>query len=105
MIYLRKPERLLTSGRRPTAERRPCNFQIKFGGSFVAMAEQSGNLNRSSDGREQRIRAIVRVNSVGTIVEVRTRRSLEATDQTGRNKLKIPKTDTTKHRRHKLTDS
>ncbi len=70
LIYLRKGERLLlrVEGRSPNDD--PAMFRVKFGGSFVAMAggkdddaptiEKTDTINDSG----------VRVNSVGTIVEV-----------------------------------
>lgn len=70
LVYLRKPEKLLLriEGRSPNDD--AATFRIKFGGSFVALTgrktedapkvESLGEVNESG----------VRVNSVGTIIEV-----------------------------------
>ena len=68
LIYLRKPEKLVLriQGRSPDDE--AATFQIKFGGSFIALkgksSEDSGAPTVESDETGK-----VRVNSVGTIIE------------------------------------
>lgn len=69
VIYLRKPEKLIlrVEGRTPNDD--PATFRIKFAGSFVAAAdtgEQEPELPKVKVSNKRRIR----VNSVGTIVEV-----------------------------------
>lgn len=69
LIYLRKPEKLLIriEGRPPDDD--PATIQIKFGGSFVAIKESSGN-----EPAAPIVATIeagdIRVNSVGTILKV-----------------------------------
>lgn len=71
LIYLRKPERLILriEGRTPNDD--PAPFRIKFAGSFIAIRAQKGaeapSIDRAPDSDESR----TRVNSVGTIIEVR----------------------------------
>lgn len=70
VIYLRKPEKMIlrVQGRTPGDE--PAVFRIKFAGSFIASAEPATpdepSLPKVTPGNESGIR----VNSVGTIVEV-----------------------------------
>ena len=70
LIYLRKGERLLLriEGRTPNDD--PASFRIKFAGSFAALAGRKGedapSIESSTDSEEAR----VKVNSVGTIIEV-----------------------------------
>lgn len=69
LIYLRKPERLIlrVQGRPPGDD--PASFQIKFGGSFVALAptkdEGAPVIERPANDSG------IEVNSVGTIVAVK----------------------------------
>jgi hypothetical protein len=70
LVYLRKPERLIlrVEGRSPNDD--PATFRIRFGGSFVALAgEKSSEAPKIKDS-EVDVEAGIRVNSVGTIVEV-----------------------------------
>jgi hypothetical protein len=71
VIYLRKPERLIlrVEGRTPNDD--PATFRIKFAGSFQALGE-----NEQPDAPDEpkvasRSDSDVRVNSVGTIIQVK----------------------------------
>ncbi|MFN0279341.1 MAG: hypothetical protein ACKVRN_12160 [Pyrinomonadaceae bacterium] len=70
LVYLRKPERLIlrVEGRSPNDD--PATFRIKFAGSFIALAEQKTQDTPTIARREVEVESGVRVNSVGTIVEV-----------------------------------
>jgi hypothetical protein len=70
LIYLRKGERLVlrVEGRSPNDD--PAEFRIKFGGSFIAITGQKTE-DAPTVARTQSINESgIRVNSVGTIVEV-----------------------------------
>ncbi len=86
LIYLRKPARLIlrVEGRTPNDD--PATFRIKFAGSFVALAaietEDAPVVERS----ERNENSGIRVNSVGTIIEVlpqpvEEKRSIEAEEK------------------------
>ena len=68
LIYLRKPEKLLLRVQGRSPDDYAASFQIKFGGSFVALkgkaAAESEAPTVDSDATGK-----VRVNSVGTIIE------------------------------------
>lgn len=70
LIYMRRGERLIlrVQGRSPNDD--PATFQVKFGGSFIALAAEKAveapKVASSSETNESG----VRVNSVGTIVAV-----------------------------------
>lgn len=70
LVYLRKPEKLLlrVEGRSPNDD--PATFRIKFAGSFVAV--EGGADNNAPEVADVRAEneSGVRVNSVGTIIEV-----------------------------------
>lgn len=70
LVYLRKPEKLLLriEGRSPNDD--PATFRIKFAGSFLAV--EGGMDNVTPEVAETRAdnESGVRVNSVGTIIEV-----------------------------------
>lgn len=70
LIYLRKPERLIlrVEGRSPNDD--PSTYKIKFGGSFIALSEQNSQSAPVIKNTEVVAESGVRVNSVGTIVEV-----------------------------------
>jgi len=70
LIYLRKNERLIlrVEGRSPNDD--PASFQIKFGGSFIALAPEKTIAEPTVAGSNQTSESGVRVNSVGTIIEV-----------------------------------
>lgn len=70
VIYLRKPERLLlrVQGRTPGDD--PATFRIKFAGSFVASKLQEPPLEPALPTVTAKNESGIRVNSVGTIVEV-----------------------------------
>ncbi len=70
LIYLRKPERLIlrVEGRSPNDD--PATFRIKFAGSFIALAEQKQEGNPAIAKRQVDPESGIRVNSVGTIVEI-----------------------------------
>jgi len=69
LVYLRKPEKMLLriEGRSPNDD--AASFRIKFGGSFVALAPQKADDGPRIESSET-IESGVRVNSVGTIVEI-----------------------------------
>lgn len=70
LVYLRKNERLILriEGRSPNDD--PATFRIKFGGSFIALAGEKGSDAPSVKKSDESKESGVRVNSVGTIVEV-----------------------------------
>ncbi len=69
LVYLRKPERLMLriEGRTPNDD--PAEFQIKFAGSFVAMAAKGEEAPPKLAATAERNPEGIRVNSVGTILE------------------------------------
>ena len=81
LVYLRKPERLILriEGRSPNDD--PATFRIKFAGSFIALAEKTQQETPTVARRDNE--SGVRVNSVGTIVEVvpKTQPSPKATPE------------------------
>lgn len=70
LIYLRKTERLIlrVEGRSPNDD--PATFLIKFAGSFIALAEQKAQQDPPVPKQEINPESGIRVNSVGTIVEI-----------------------------------
>lgn len=70
LIYMRKPERLILRVQGRTPDDDPATFQIKFGGSFMAMAEKSDDQTPKLERTEEVSDAGIKVNSVGTIVAV-----------------------------------
>jgi len=68
LLYLRKPEKLIlrVQGRTPGDE--PASFQIKFAGSFVALASDADD---AAPKVESATDTGVTVNSVGTIIATR----------------------------------
>ncbi|CAN5385597.1 hypothetical protein BH20ACI2_BH20ACI2_23840 [soil metagenome] len=70
LIYLRKPARLIlrVEGRTPNDD--PATFRIKFAGSFVALAAKETEEAPVVERSERDDSSGVRVNSVGTIIEV-----------------------------------
>ena len=75
LIYLRKPERLLlrVEGRPPGDE--PATFRIKFAGSFVALKPSKVTEEAKPVAAVKKEETGVRVNSVGTIIEVKPKQS------------------------------
>ena len=71
LIYLRKPERMLlrVEGRSPGDE--PATFRIKFGGSFVARKAAKSESGAKPITKTTKIDSGIKVNSVGTIIEVK----------------------------------
>lgn len=94
VVYLRKPEKLLlrVQGRTPNDD--PATFRVKFAGSFVAL--------QTSESEEPKLPEIktnenaeIRVNSVGTIVEIRPKPASKQTTTAaaaGVEKTKPPET-------------
>lgn len=82
LIYLRKGERLLLriEGRSPNDD--PAMFRVKFGGSFVAMA--GGKENEAPTIQNSGNESEFRVNTVGTIVEVKPKA------KPGKSSVEIP---------------
>lgn len=71
LIYLRRGERLLLriDGRSPNDD--PATYRIKFGGSFIALAgAEKGDSAPTIKDAEEGNESGLRVNSVGTIIEV-----------------------------------
>lgn len=70
LIYLRKPARLIlrVEGRTPNDD--AATFKIKFAGSFVALAAKETEQAPVVDRSERDERSGIKVNSVGTIIEV-----------------------------------
>ncbi|CAN5586270.1 hypothetical protein BH10ACI1_BH10ACI1_09160 [soil metagenome] len=69
IIYLRQPEKLIlrVEGRSPNDE--PATFQVKFAGSFLA--EKTPTENNNAPQVKSENQSDVRVNSVGTIIEIK----------------------------------
>ncbi len=70
LVYLRKPERLVlrVQGRTPNDD--PAVFRIKLGGSFIALSGQQTDEAPVVSRAGERNESGIRVNSVGTIIEV-----------------------------------
>ena len=71
LIYLRKGERLILriEGRTPNDD--SASFQIKFGGSFLALAPEKTDAAPTIEKNDVSRESSVTVNSVGTIVEIK----------------------------------
>ena len=111
-IYLRKPEKLIlkVEGRTPNDD--PASFLIKFEGSFLAMTATKESEEAKLPEVKSETDSEVKVNSVGTIIEVKpkptpTPRATVARNSRRRNTkttttpeplstIKTPKTTTTK---------
>jgi hypothetical protein len=82
VLYLRKPERLLlrVEGRTPGDD--PANFTVKFAGGFIALAPEKSVVpdKKSETIGATRQETGVRVNSVGTILEVLPKKKVEKTE-------------------------
>lgn len=70
VIYLRKPEKMIlrVQGRTPGDD--PATFRIKFAGSFVASTQTEPDAEPSLPNLTAKNESGIRVNSVGTIVEI-----------------------------------
>ncbi len=70
VIYLRKPEKMIlrVQGRTPGDD--PATFRIKFAGSFLASTQSEPGAEPTLPTVTARNESGVRVNSVGTIVEI-----------------------------------
>lgn len=70
LIYMRKAERLIlrVQGRTPNDD--AASYRIKFAGSFIALAGKKDDIAPKLSQSEEVSDAGIRVNSVGTIVEV-----------------------------------
>jgi hypothetical protein len=70
VIYLRRPARLLLriEGRSPNDD--PATFRVKFAGSFIAMAGTEKDDAPVIDRSEKSDSSGIKVNSVGTIIQV-----------------------------------
>lgn len=71
VIYLRKPERLILRVQGRTPDDNPATFQIKFAGSFVAVKDSGENRQPELPTVKKNDTTGIRVNSVGTIIEVK----------------------------------
>ena len=71
VVYLRQPQKLIlrVEGRTPTDD--PATFRIKFAGSFQAVAATAETEESKQPEVTSRQETDVRVNSVGTIIEVK----------------------------------
>lgn len=71
VIYLRQPQKLIlrVEGKSPTDE--PATFRIKFAGSFEAMASVAETDESKQPEVKSNEQGDIRVNSVGTIIEVK----------------------------------
>ncbi len=71
VIYLRQPQKLIlrVEGKSPTDE--PASFRIKFAGSFEAMASVAETDESKQPEVKSNEQGDIRVNSVGTIIEVK----------------------------------
>ena len=71
VIYLRQPAKLILriEGRTPNDD--PANFRIKFAGSFVPLTAVAENTSAEMPEVKSNNQTDVRVNSVGTIIEVK----------------------------------
>lgn len=99
LIYLRKPEKLLLriEGRSPNDD--PATFRIRFGGSFIALADQRVEAPPKVGSSRDPGASGVRVNSVGTIVEVipkpqKTKKTIADTSAETSAPVKEKKTET-----------
>jgi hypothetical protein len=120
-IYLRKPEKLIlrVEGRTPNDD--PATYSIKFEGSFLAMAASEKNEEPKQPEVKEETESEVKVNSVGTIIEVKpkatpTPRRTVARNNRRRNAktttvpepvstIKTPKTKTEEVEPEKKTES
>jgi outer membrane biosynthesis protein TonB len=70
VVYMRRPERIIlrVQGRTPNDD--AATYRIKFAGSFIALAGKSDDTAPKLTQPEEVSDAGIRVNSVGTIVEV-----------------------------------
>jgi hypothetical protein len=89
LIYLRRPARLIlrVEGRTPNDD--PATFKIKFAGSFVALAAREAEDAPVVERSERDERSGIRVNSVGTIIEV-LRKKVEKVETTQAEKEADP---------------
>ncbi|MBS1794575.1 MAG: hypothetical protein JSS81_12010 [Acidobacteria bacterium] len=71
VIYLRQPEKLIlrVEGKTPTDE--PATFRIKFAGSFAPLTGIAATAETKEPEVKKKEEGDVRVNSVGTIIEVK----------------------------------
>lgn len=86
-LYFRKPEKLIlrVEGRTPNDD--PATFQVKFEGSFLAMAatRKSDQVNAPEVKEETESESEVKVNSVGTIIEVKPKPTPTPKETVARN--------------------
>jgi len=91
VIYLRQPQKLIlrVEGKTPTDE--PASFRIKFAGSFEAVA----GIAETDETKEPEVKSNeqgdVRVNSVGTIIEVKPKPKPTPKSTTAKVEKKEPK--------------
>ncbi len=81
IVYLRKAERLILRVEARSPNDDPATFRIKFAGSFVALAPQKPQDIPTIKTSEVIAESGVRVNSVGTIVEVLPKAPLPAEER------------------------
>jgi hypothetical protein len=71
VIYLRKPEKLIMRVQGRTPNDNPATYRIKFAGAFVALQKTEAGDEPKLPEVKTNENSEVRVNSVGTIIEVR----------------------------------
>ena len=92
VIYLRQPQKLIlrVEGKTPTDE--PASFRIKFAGSFEPLA---GTFAETDESKQPEVKSNeqgdIRVNSVGTIIEVKPKS--KPTPKTTASKVETKKVD------------
>lgn len=88
VIYLRKPEKLILriQGRTPNDD--PATFTIKFAGSFAPAPALAENEIPEKPEVKSEIESGVRVNSVGTIIEVKPKPTPEPKIEVAKNETK-----------------
>ena len=98
-IYLRKPEKLIlrVEGRSPNDD--AATFSIKFEGSFQALAASGATTDTDTPRVKSETAGAVRVNSVGTILEVPAKpepeKTVATTTKKPARKTTAPKDDST----------
>jgi hypothetical protein len=105
VIYLRKPEKLILRIEGRTPNDNPAAYRIKFAGSFVAL--QAG-----AETEEPKLPEIksdennsVRVNSVGTIIEIKPKPTPQPKETTAKVERENKPEDETKEERRKAEET
>lgn len=86
MIYLRKPEKLILRVEGRTPNDNPATFRIKFAGSFVPLAAATaGTEEPKLPEIKPNENSGVRVNSVGTIIEIKPKPTPQPKETTAKS--------------------